>query len=483
MKGLSRGRHRDLTGDRQVPFFLDADVAPPPAQVHLFQVHGRRFVLDVNSGALHLVDETASALLERDEVRRALAESSPPPRGLSPDEGEAWEELALLVRKGALFSSFPAPPPLNPDPADSPTLKALCLHVAHDCNLRCAYCFAQEGGFGGERGLMPPDVGRRALEFLVERSGPRRKLAVDFFGGEPLLNLETVKELTAYARELGEKAGKEFTFTLTTNGLALRDEALAYLARSDFNVVLSLDGRPEVHDRWRTRPGGGGSHDTVLANCREFVARRGGNNYYVRGTFTRRNLDFAADVEYLLSEGFRSLSLEPVVSRDGEWALTEKDLPRILAEYDRLAALYLAEHRAGRPFTFYHFNLALFDAPCLSRRLTGCGAGHEYLAVTPSGDLYPCHQFVGREGFRMGNVLRGETDSALARRFRSSTVLTKPACRSCWARFHCSGGCPANAHLFTGSLAEPYELGCVLQRKRIECALAVQAELALAPAG
>lgn len=449
-------------------------------QIHLFEVNGRRFVLDVNGGALHLLDEPAFMLLAEEDSREALARSGAAPHSLAGEAREAWEELSDLVRRGQLFAPPVAVPPGSAAP---PALKALCLHVAHDCNLRCAYCFAREGDFGGDRGLMPLEVGRRALEFLVERSGRRRKLAVDYFGGEPLLNLGVVEELTAYARELGREAGKEFTFTLTTNGVALSGRALEYLAGSDFNVVLSLDGRPEVHDRWRSRPGGGGSQAEVLANCRQFVARRSGANYYVRGTFTRQNPDFSADAEYLLSEGFRSLSLEPVVSREGDWALREEDLPRLYAEYDRLAALYLSERRAGRPFTFYHFNLALFDAPCLARRLSGCGAGHEYLAVTPSGDLYPCHQFVGREGFRMGNVCSGEWDAGLAERFRSTTVYAKAACRECWARFHCSGGCHANAELFHGSLEHPYELGCALQRKRIECALAVQAELALESAG
>ncbi|MGE5554210.1 MAG: thioether cross-link-forming SCIFF peptide maturase [Betaproteobacteria bacterium] len=446
-------------------------------QIHLFAVNGRGYALDVNRGALHALDEAAFALLGREEVQRALASGSAgPPARLTPAEQEAWGELTSLVRQGMLYSPLTA---RSDAPTASPSLKALCLHVAHDCNLRCAYCFAEKGGFGGERGLMSAEVGRRAIDFLISRSGRRRKLALDFFGGEPLLNFEVVKELIAYARSRGEEAGKEFAFTLTTNGLALSGEVLEYLAASDLNVVLSLDGRPEVHDRWRSRPGGGGSHAAVLANCRAFVARRGGANYYVRGTFTAQNLDFSADVEYLLQAGFRSLSLEPVVATEGEWALTEADLPRLCAEYERLAELYLAEHRAGRPFTFYHFNLALFDAPCLARRLSGCGAGREYLAVTPSGDLYPCHQFVGREGFRMGDAFSGELDPRLTERFRLANVLAKPVCRECWARFHCSGGCHANAHLFTGTLEQPYALGCALQKKRIECALAVQAELAL----
>lgn len=438
-------------------------------------VHDRRYVLDVNSGALHLLDEAAWALLTREEYRPALTAAAPPLAGLSAAEVEAWAELTSLVRQGTLYSALAGLPSAA---TGEPTLKALCLHVAHDCNLRCAYCFAERGGFGGERGVMPFEVGRRALDLLVARSGHRRKLAVDFFGGEPLLNFGVVKELLSYARGLGERAGKEFSFTLTTNALALTGEALEYLVASDLNVVLSLDGRPAVHDAWRRCPGGGGSQATVLDHCREFVARRQGRGYYVRGTFTRRNLDFAADAEYLLAAGFRSFSLEPVVSREGPWALAEADLPQLLAEYDRLVGLYLAEHRSGRPFTFYHFNLALFDAPCLSRKLSGCGAGHEYLAVTPGGDLYPCHQFVGREGYRVGDVFTGELDRELMERFRRATVLEKPACRECWARFHCSGGCHANAQLFSGSLADPYALGCVLQRKRIECALAVQAELA-----
>jgi uncharacterized protein len=448
-----------------------------PPQIHRFAINGRRLVLDVNRGALHALDELAFGLLEEEGLRRALAAGeATPPRPFSPAEGEAWAELLSLARQGTLYSRLPAPPRV---PAGPPALKALCLHVAHECNLCCAYCFAREGGFGGKRGLMPFEVGQRAVDFLLERSGGRRRLAIDFFGGEPLLNFAVVKALIAYARRRGGEAGKEFAFTLTTNALALKGETLDYLAASDLNVVLSLDGRPEVHDRWRRQAGEAGSHRQVLANCRTFVARRGGEKYYIRGTFTRQNLDFSADAEYLLQAGFRRLSLEPVVAAEGEWALREEDLPQLDAEYDRLAALYLAEHCAGRSFTFYHFNVALFDAPCLARRLSGCGAGHEYLAVTPSGDLYPCHQFVGREGFRMGDIFSGELKRELVERFRATDVLSKPACRECWARFHCSGGCHANAHLFSGTLAEPYALGCALQRKRIECALAVQAALAL----
>jgi uncharacterized protein len=458
------------------PFFLAENrrAAAFAPQVHLFAVNGQCYALDVNSGSLHALDAVAASLLAREDAIQALAAQAPAPDGLSAAEGEAYGELVDLVGQGTLFAALDRLPEVSTAP---PSLKALCLHVAHDCNLRCAYCFAQEGGFGGERGLMPVEVGRRALEFLVERSGTRRKLAVDFFGGEPLLNFGVVKELLTYARELGERAGKEFTFTLTTNALALSGEAREYLAASDLNVVLSLDGRPEVHDRWRSRASGAGSHAAVLANCREFVKLRGGRNYYLRGTFTHQNLDFAADAAYLLGQGFRSLSLEPVVAAEGPWALAEEDLPQLFAEYDKLAALYLAEHRAGRPFTFYHFNLALFDAPCLARRLSGCGAGHEYLAVTPSGDLYPCHQFVGREGYRLGDVFSGELDQELVNCFRGTTVLAKPTCRECWARFHCSGGCHANAQLFSATLDEPYALGCALQQKRIECALAVQAEL------
>lgn len=457
-------------------------LAPIEPLVHTFVVNDGRFALDVNSGALHALDAVAFGLLQREEVRRALAQPlrKACPEGLSAVEQETYAELAELVRQGTLFSPLPA---LPDRPSAPPALKALCLHLAHDCNLRCSYCFAQEGGFGGERGLMPAEVGRRALDLLIAKSGHRRKLAVDFFGGEPLLNLEVVKELAAYARSQAAAAGKEVTFTLTTNALALTGEALDYLAATDFNLVLSLDGRPEVHDRLRKRPGGRGSHETVLANCQALVKRRHGVNYYLRGTFTHHNLDFCSDVEYLLEAGFRSLSLEPVVAAEGAWALQEEDLPQLLTEYDRLAALYLAEHRAGRPFTFYHFNLALFDAPCLPRRLTGCGAGYEYLAVTPSGDLYPCHQFVGRDGFRVGDVFSGAIDQTLADEFRQANVLAKEACRQCWARFHCSGGCQANAQLFSGNLYEPYALGCALQKKRIECALAVQGELALDAAG
>ncbi|MDI3280861.1 MAG: thioether cross-link-forming SCIFF peptide maturase [Bacillota bacterium] len=460
-------------------------------QVHLFQLDGYRFALDVNSGALHLVDEVAWDLLP-DYPRLRPQEILQRWRGRHPRPAveETLRELAALEAAGQLFS----PPPLGgseegaeevPSGAEAPPLKALCLHLAHDCNLRCRYCFAGQGSFGGERRLMPREVAEAAVDFLLTASGNRRRLAIDFFGGEPLLNWPVLRATVEYGRRRAAALGKELAFTVTTNALLLDEEKTSYLLEQDISVVLSLDGRPEVHDGQRLLPSGRGSYERVLPRILAFweASRRHRQGHpeaqaycYVRGTFTRQNLDFASDALFLVEQGIDRLSLEPVVLAEGELALREEDVPRLEEEYRRLALALLERARAGRPFTFYHFNLALYDAPCLPRRLSGCGAGVDYLAVAPDGSLYPCHQFVGRPGFRLGALpAAGVPD----RRFQKATLLAKPACRRCWARFHCGGGCHANAHLFHGDLHRPWEVGCALQRQRLECALAVQAILAL----
>jgi uncharacterized protein len=356
-------------------------------------------------------------------------------------------------------------------------IKAMCLHAAHDCNLRCAYCFADTGEFHqSDRGLLSFEVGKAALDWLVAHSGSRHTLEVDFFGGEPLMNFPVVRRLVEYGRALEEPAKKRFLFTVTTNGLALDESNMAFINREMHNVVLSIDGRPEVHDRMRPTVNGRGSYALVAPKALELARRRGHRQYYVRGTYTAYNLDFGEDVLALADAGFEQLSIEPVVTDPANpYALTADMLPALEAEYERLARVYLQRRAEGRWFNFFHFMVDLSGGPCLKKRLLGCGAGNEYVAVTPAGDIYPCHQFVGRAGYRMGSVLDGSFDAAMQRDFAANHVFNKPACRGCWAKFLCSGGCAANAQAFHGDIRQPYEMECALQRKRLECAMAISA--------
>lgn len=451
--------------------------------IHKFFLGGLHILLDINSGAVHVIDAVTDAVLDwfdganDQEVMDRLAG-----RWGQDEVAESLTQLHELIEAGLLF----APPVTAPPDFDQPPIvKSLCLHIAHDCNLRCGYCFAGTGAFGGRRALMPPEVGRQAVDFLIAHS-PRRHGEIDFFGGEPLLNMETVRQVVAYARQRERETGRIFKLTLTTNATVLNDDVIRFLNDNDISLVLSLDGRRQVHDRMRPYFGGQGSYDTVVANIRRVVASRQDPRYaardvytYVRGTYTAYNTDFAADVLHMVELGFDQLSVEPVVAKDAPYALREEHLPVLFQQYERLAEEYVARQLAGRGFNFFHFNLDLAHGPCLAKRLAGCGAGHEYYAVTPEGDLYPCHQFVGREEFRLGSVFTGLENLALARRFRQAHVLHKPTCRQCWARFYCSGGCHANAHLFNGTIDEPYRLGCALQKKRLECAIMVQAKLFL----
>lgn len=449
--------------------------------VHRFTVNGCRLALDANSGALHLVDGLAYELLGEypPADRRELVArfSRLYPRG---EVEEALAELEQLEREGLLFS---------PDPLEGScqvprgrSLKALCLNLAHDCNLACRYCFAGQGDFGGEAGLMPLEVGQKAIDFLLAASGPRRRVEVDFFGGEPLLNFPVLKQLVAYGRERAKEVGKSIKFTVTTNALLLDAEVAGFLHEQDMAVVLSIDGRPQVHDAMRVFPSGGGSYRFVLENIRRFVARRPRGEYYLRGTFTRYNLDFARDVLHLAGLGFKKISLEPVVAReDADYAIRPEDVPAVCAEYEELARLLVERCRAGEPFEFFHFNIDLEGGPCLVRRLWGCGAGVEYLAVTPDGSLYPCHQFVGRPEFCLGHVAEGVTRHGLVEQFEAAHVYHKEPCRQCWARFFCGGGCHANAQAYEGSIMKPPKALCDLIKKRIECALYVKAALSAAP--
>ena len=439
--------------------------------IHSFTFDGLNLVLDGGSGSLHLVDEGALKVINLYKQGHSLKEIPALLEGEVPDLSEVMEEFCSLVDSGLLFAP-PAPPPAPKPPG---IIKALCLHVAHDCNLSCRYCFAGQGSFSGPKSLMPEEVGFLAVDFLLARSGNRRNVEIDFFGGEPLMNFPVVRAVTAYAEEQARKLGKTFKFTLTTNGLLLEGEAARYLKEKGFSLVLSLDGRPEVNDALRPLRGGGGSYAKIYPKIRDFIAGWDGN-YTLRGTYTRRNLDFTRDVEYLTGLGFKNISLEPVVGEEGpDYSLRLSDAPILLEEYHRLARYYQAERKAGRPFSFFHFILDLQGGPCLEKRVKGCGAGTEYLAVTPEGHLYPCHQFVGEEAFRMGDLRKGQWREDLAEVFAGANVFSKEACRTCWARFYCGGGCHANAFKRQGDLQGVDELGCLLEKKRLECALYLKA--------
>ncbi|MBO6010522.1 MAG: thioether cross-link-forming SCIFF peptide maturase [Oscillospiraceae bacterium] len=449
--------------------------------IHQYKLGGYNIVLDVCSGSVHLVDDAAYDVIAAldsgasgDETAAALARD----HGLSPEEArELLGEIGELREAGKLFSPDEFEPLAGElKERSAGIVKALCLHVAHTCNLNCAYCFASQGKYRGERALMSFEVGKRALDFLIENSGSRCNLEVDFFGGEPLMNFEVVKRLVDYARSVEQDAGKNFRFTLTTNGVLIDDDVIDYVNREMSNVVLSLDGRKEVHDRFRVDYAGRGSWETIVPKFQKLVEARGGKNYYMRGTFTHHNPDFLEDIRAMLDLGFTELSMEPVVcAPDDPSALTEEDLPVVLGQYEKLAELMAERRREGRPFTFYHYMLDLKGGPCVYKRISGCGSGTEYMAVTPWGDLYPCHQFVGEEAFRLGDVWKGVTAPETQAGFAACNVYTRPECADCWARFYCSGGCAANAYHATGSVNGVYAYGCELFRKRMECAIMLAA--------
>ncbi len=446
--------------------------------IHRYQKNGLNFLLDVNSGAVHLLDDLCyevSGLVDEnmgeecpESVLAALS------RYDAKDVKEAYSELYELKEAGQLFSDDGYIDVSKYVPVGAP-VKALCLHVAHDCNLRCGYCFASTGDFGKGRRLMPPEVAMKAIDFVIKSSGKRRNIEVDFFGGEPLMAWDTVTKAVGYARSLEEKHGKKFRFTITTNGLLLDEEKINYINENMHNVVLSLDGRKNINDGFRKTVNGKGSYDTIVPRFRSLVGKRTGD-YYTRGTFTARNLDFAEDVKHMADLGFSNLSVEPVAAEDGcGYELTEAMLEKIKAEYDRLTELVESRRREGRPFTFFHFMVDLDQGPCVVKRLRGCGAGYEYVAVTPEGDIYPCHQFVGKEEFRQGSVLDGSFDTGMAKRFAEMNIYSKPKCRECWAKFYCSGGCSAANYNMNGKLEESYALGCEMERKRLECAIYLKA--------
>ncbi|MDE7254492.1 MAG: thioether cross-link-forming SCIFF peptide maturase [Acetatifactor sp.] len=455
--------------------------------IHQYKSNGYNIVMDVNSGSVHVVDDIVYDMIPLVEplvnegikdvatIRTAVLNLANIPY---PEEEicEAVDEVLELERAGQLFAPDIYEDYLFDFKNRQTVVKALCLHIAHDCNLSCKYCFAEEGEYHGKRELMSFEVGRKALDFLVANSGNRVNLEVDFFGGEPLMNWDVVKRLVEYGRSIEKANHKKFRFTLTTNGVLLDDEILEFANREMANVVLSIDGRREVHDRMRPFRGGQGSYDMIVPKFQKVAESRGQMNYYVRGTFTHHNLDFAEDVLHLADLGFQQISVEPVVAKPtDDYAILESDIPRLLEEYDRLAAEMLRRKKEGHAFNFFHFMIDLQGGPCVAKRLSGCGSGTEYLAVTPWGDLYPCHQFVGNGKFLMGNVDTGIVRKDIQDEFKCCNVYAKDKCKKCFAKFYCSGGCAANAYNFHGDIKDAYDTGCELQRKRIECAIMLKA--------
>lgn len=448
--------------------------------IHQYKNNGYNIVLDVNSGSVHVVDDVVYDVIplfekyNKEEIVKNLQNTYQ-----ISDIEEAIEEVQELKDQGMLFTEDIYQQYLKDFKKRETVVKALCLHIAHDCNLACKYCFAEEGEYHGRRALMSLEVGKKALDFLIANSGNRRNLEVDFFGGEPLMNWNVVKELVRYGRSKEQEFNKNFRFTLTTNGVLLNDEVMEFCNKEMANVVLSLDGRKEINDQMRPFRNGKGSYDLIVPKFQKFAKSRNQQKYYIRGTFTRNNLDFAQDVIHFADLGFEQMSMEPVVDADeSPYAIREEDLPTIMKEYDKLALEYIKRAKEGRPFNFFHFMIDLTQGPCVAKRLSGCGSGTEYLAVTPWGDLYPCHQFVGQEDFLLGNVFEGIKKKETVDEFKLCNVYAKPKCQECFARYYCSGGCAANSYKFHHTLNDSYEIGCEMERKRVECAIMIKAALA-----
>lgn len=448
--------------------------------VHQYKNNGYNIVLDVNSGIVHVVDDIVYDVIPLfEENTKEQIVDKLKDKYDSAELSEAVDEIAQLKEDGVLFTKDIYEEYIDKF-KDRPTVvKAMCLHIAHDCNLGCRYCFAEEGEYHGRRALMSYEVGKKALDFLVANSANRRNLEVDFFGGEPTMNFDVVKKLVAYGRSLEEAHNKKFRFTLTTNGILLNDDILEFANKEMSNIVLSIDGRKEVNDYMRPTRNGKGSYDIIMPKFKKVAESRNQMNYYVRGTFTHNNLDFSNDVLHLADEGFEQISVEPVVAADDEpYAIRKEDLPKIFEEYDKLAAELVKRKKAGNGFNFFHFMIDLNGGPCVAKRLSGCGSGCEYLAVTPWGDFYPCHQFVGEEGFLMGNVDEGIVRTDIRDQFKACNVYSKEKCKNCFAKFFCSGGCAANSYKFHGSINDAYDIGCEMQRKRVECAIMIKAAMA-----
>ncbi len=460
--------------------------------IHQYQNNGYRIVLDVYSGAVHVMDELCYDVTEKlneenenhtvdtlraSETMKRLTDTL----GGKYTEAElrdALEDIIELTAGGTLFVPDTYEPLIGAVKQRKTVVKAMCLHIAHDCNLACRYCFAEEGEYHGRRALMSFEAGKKALDFLIHNSGGRRNLEVDFFGGEPLMNWQVVKELVAYGREQEKLHDKHFRFTVTTNGVLLNDEIQEFVNKEMDNVVLSLDGRKEINDKMRPFRNGKGSYDLIVPKFQKLADSRNQERYYIRGTFTRNNLDFSKDILHFADLGFKQMSIEPVVGDETDpYAIREEDLPQIMEEYDKLAKIMIEREKQGKGFNFFHFMIDLEGGPCISKRLSGCGSGTEYLSVTPWGDLYPCHQFVGQEEFLMGNVDEGITKPEIADEFRGCSVYSKEKCKACFAKFYCSGGCMANAYNFHGTIHDAYDIGCEMQRKRVECAIMIKAAL------
>ena len=450
--------------------------------VHQYKLNGYNIVLDTASGSVHTVDEVAYDIIAMYKthtteqiVSEILDKYSSLPDVTEEEILECIEDVRALEEAGKLFSVDEYESLACNYKNNSKVIKALCLHIAHTCNLNCSYCFASQGKYQGERALMSFEVGKRAFDFLIENSGTRRNLEVDFFGGEPLMNWEVVKQLVAYARSIEKQHNKNFRFTLTTNGILIDDEIIDFLNKEMSNVVLSLDGRKEVNDHFRRDYAGNGSYDKIVPKFKRLVEAREGKNYYVRGTFTHNNVDFTNDIFHMADLGFTELSMEPVVCPpDDPYALTEEDMPKIFEQYEILAKEMIKRKKEGRPFTFYHYMLDLKNGPCIYKRITGCGSGTEYMAVTPWGELFPCHQFVGDPKYSLGNIFDGVKNTEIQDEFRSCNAYARPECKDCWARLYCSGGCAANSYHATGSISGVYKYGCELFKKRIECAVMMQ---------
>ena len=451
--------------------------------VHQYKLGGYNIVLDICAGSVHAVDDVAYDIIEifeaknREEVIKSLSEKYSGREDISREDiEECYEQIVSLKNAGKLFTPDTFEPMAGAlKQKTSGVVKALCLHIAHTCNLNCEYCFASQGKYQGERAVMSFEVGKRAFDWLIENSGSRRNLEVDFFGGEPLMNFEVVKQLVAYARSIEKQHNKNFRFTLTTNGLLIDDDVIEFANKEMSNVVLSLDGRKEVHDRYRVDYNGNGSFDKIVPKFQKLVKARDNKNYYMRGTFTHQNPDFLKDIEVMLDLGFTELSMEPVVCSAGDPAeLTPEDMTVVMEQYEKLAELMLKRDKEGKPFTFYHYMIDLTGGPCIYKRISGCGSGTEYMAVTPWGDLYPCHQFVGDEAFKLGDIWQGVTNIETQNSFAECNVYARKECRDCWARLYCSGGCAANAYHATGKVTGIYKSGCELFKKRMECAIMVQ---------
>ena len=445
--------------------------------IHQFKNNGLNIVLDINSGAVHVVDDIVYDIINifeknKEEVKEEICKTYE-----EASFEEAYKEIEQLISDGVLFTEDDYHDTMNQFISREPVVKALCLHIAHDCNLRCKYCFAGEGEYHGDKSLMSLEVGKKSIDFLIENSKNRRNLEVDFFGGEPLMNFQVVKDIVSYARSKEKKYNKNFRFTLTTNGIALNDEIQAYVNENMHNVVLSIDGRKEVNDMMRPTDNGKGTYDIIMPKFKKLAESRNQDNYYVRGTFTRNNLDFSKDVLHLADEGFKQISVEPVVGGvDKDYSLREVDLEVICEEYDKLAKEMIKRDKEGKGFNFFHFMIDLNQGPCVAKRIAGCGSGSEYMAVTPWGDLYPCHQYVGLEEFKLGDLDKGIQNTEKQECFKNCNVYNKPKCLECWAKFYCSGGCSANGYQFHGDINAVYDVGCEMEKKRVECAIMIKAK-------